>query len=63
MKVKTRIAKEQHDAMTKQIVEFCGKTDCRRCPLEGRRNCYSRVTDYELLQNYIAIFGENVLIL
>lgn len=45
------------DLMRKRIVDYCKKTSCLHCPLEGRWNCYSNVTGYELLQNYIKVFG------
>lgn len=45
------------DLMRKRIIDYCNKTSCLHCPLEGRWNCYTNVTGYELLQNYIKVFG------
>lgn len=58
MGLTTQITEEQYDTMKKRIIERCGKTDCRRCPLiKVRGRCYSNATGYELLQNYITLFG------
>lgn len=60
------ITKEQHDKMSSRIASACCLTHCSSCPIGRRENekgktagwrCYTNVTDNELVENYITMFG------
>lgn len=58
--------KEQYEKMRSRIASACSLTHCSTCPIGRRENekgktagwrCYTNVTDNELVENYITMFG------